>query len=74
MLEPYGARLNQVQGDTLTYHVTGNSDQLRAQLGLAKLQELPAEAPVAPPAADPANPGATQAAAPTPFNGLRFRW
>lgn len=74
VLEPYGARLKQVEGDTLTYQVTGNSDQLRAQLGLAKLQELPAEAPVAQPPVDPANPGATQAAAPKPFNGLRFRW
>ncbi|UVM54710.1 DUF2066 domain-containing protein [Pseudomonas sp. B21-012] len=74
VLEPYGARLKVVQGDTLTYQVTGNSDQLRAQLGLAKLQELPADAPAAPAAVDPANPGATQAAAPQPFNGLRFRW
>ncbi|MCE5985199.1 MULTISPECIES: DUF2066 domain-containing protein [unclassified Pseudomonas] len=74
VLEPYGARLKVVQGDTLTYQVTGNSDQLRAQLGLAKLQELPPEAPAAPAAVDPANPGATQAAAPQPFNGLRFRW
>jgi hypothetical protein len=74
VLEPYGARLKQVEGDTLTYQVTGNSDQLRAQLGLAKLQELPAEAPAAQPPVDPVNPGATQAAAPKPFNGLRFRW
>jgi hypothetical protein len=74
VLEPYGARLNKVDGDTLTYQVTGNSDQLRAQLGLAKLQELPAETPVQPPAVDPANPAATQAAAPKPFTGLRFRW
>ncbi|TDF81088.1 DUF2066 domain-containing protein [Pseudomonas sp. H9] len=77
VLEPYGGRLNQVTGDTLIYQVTGNSDQLRAQLGLAKLQELPAEAPVsqpAQPAADPASPVATQAAVAQPFNGLRFRW
>ncbi|MCP3752233.1 DUF2066 domain-containing protein [Pseudomonas sp. SBB6] len=74
VLEPYGARLKAVQGDTLTYQVTGNSDQLRAQLGLAKLQELPPEAPAAPAAVDPAHPGATQAAAAQAFNGLRFRW
>lgn len=74
VLEPYGARLNKAEGDTLTYQVTGNGDQLRAQLGLARLQELPAEAAVAQPAVDPANPGATQAVAPKPFNGLRFRW
>ncbi|RWU21873.1 DUF2066 domain-containing protein [Pseudomonas alkylphenolica] len=74
VLEPYGARLKQVDGGTLTYQVTGNSDQLRAQLGLAKLQELPAEPAAPAPAVDPAVPGATQAAAPKPFNGLRFRW
>ncbi|PRA66407.1 hypothetical protein CQ065_09790 [Pseudomonas sp. MYb187] len=74
VLEPYGARIKLVEGDTMTYKVTGNSDQLRAQLGLAKLQELPAESPAPAPGTDPANPGATQAVAPKPFNGLRFRW
>lgn len=43
VLEPYGARLQMAEGDTLTYQVSGNREQLRAQLGLAKLQELPAE-------------------------------
>lgn len=74
VLEPYGARLNRVQGDTLTWQLTGNPDQLRAQLGLAKLQELPAEPPAPQPVTDPANPGVTQTAAAKPFNGLRFRW
>ncbi|MDD2046360.1 DUF2066 domain-containing protein [Pseudomonas putida] len=74
VLEPYGAHLKQVEGDTLIYQVTGNSDQLRAQLGLAKLQELPAETPAPQPAVDPASPGATQTVAAQPFNGLRFRW
>ncbi|MFK0090083.1 DUF2066 domain-containing protein [Pseudomonas sp. NPDC090755] len=74
VLEPYGARLNRVQGDTMTWQLTGNPDQLRAQLGLAKLQELPAEPPAPQPVVDPANPGATQTAAAKPFNGLRFRW
>ncbi|MFK8328953.1 DUF2066 domain-containing protein [Pseudomonas sp. BJa5] len=74
VLEPYGARLNRAQGDTLTWQLTGNPDQLRAQLGLAKLQELPAEPPAPQPVVDPANPLATQAAVATPFNGLRFRW
>lgn len=82
VLEPYGPRLREANGDTLVYKVSGNPDQLRAQLGLAKLQELPAEqAPVAPiaPAPTPAPvPGAAdqpaQAATPKPFDGLRFRW
>lgn len=78
VLEPYGARLRQADGDTLVYQVTGNPDQLRAQLGLAKLQELPAEEAPAAPAAAATMPGvATEpapAATPTPFDGLRFRW
>ena len=74
VLEPYGARLNKAVGDTLTYQLTGSGDQIRAQLGLARLQEMPAEAPVAQPAVDPANSGATLSVAPEPFNGLRFRW
>ncbi|MFO3722631.1 DUF2066 domain-containing protein [Pseudomonas sp. HLMP] len=78
VLEPYGPRLRQAEGDTLTYSVTGNREQLRAQLGLAKLQELPADAvPPAPATSEDQaaqQPGAAQAAAPKPFDGLRFRW
>lgn len=73
VLEPYGARITQVDDDTLVYALTGNAEQLRAQLALAKLQELPPEAPVAPAtAATPTD--AAPAAAAQPFNGLRFRW
>ncbi|MFK0312924.1 DUF2066 domain-containing protein [Pseudomonas sp. NPDC090233] len=79
VLEPYGPRLQMADGKTLTYGVTANRDQLRAQLGLAKLQELPAEqvpvapaAPAAVPGATPEQPVATPA--PKPFDGLRFRW
>lgn len=76
VLEPYGPRLKMAEGSTLTYGVTANREQLRAQLGLAKLQEVPVEAaPVAPAAPAPA-PGANpeQPTAPKPFDGLRFRW
>ena len=77
VLEPYGPRLQMAEGTTLTYGVTGNREQLRAQLGLAKLQELPAEqVPVVP--ATPAPAAGEQPApaqpAPKPFDGLRFRW
>ena len=80
VLEPYGSRLQMAEGTTLTYGVTANREQLRAQLGLAKLQEVPVEqAPVV--AATPApaaSAGAGQPAlaqpAPKPFDGLRFRW
>jgi len=80
VLEPYGPRLQMAEGTTLTYGVTGNREQLRAQLGLAKLQELPADqapaVPVTPaPAASTAGEQPAPAArAPTPFDGLRFRW
>ena len=80
MLEPYGPRLQAAEGTTLTYGVTGNREQLRAQLGLAKLQEVPVEqAPAVPampaPAVDAAagQPAPAQPA-PKPFDGLRFRW
>lgn len=82
VLEPYAPRLRQAEGSTLTYSVTGNREQLRAQLGLAKLQELPPEqaatAPVSAPApvqAPDGQPSASaQPPAPKPFDGLRFRW
>lgn len=77
VLEPFGGRVTEVQGDVMTWKATGSSDQLRAQLGLSKLQEVPADAaPVAVPApATPAEPGAAAPApTPAPFTGLRFRW
>lgn len=81
VLEPFAGRVTLVQGDVMTWKATGSSDQLRAQLGLAKLQELPPEAtPVtpaapAPASATPAEAGAAAPApAPAPFTGLRFRW
>ncbi|MFJ4434172.1 DUF2066 domain-containing protein [Pseudomonas sp. NPDC089395] len=80
VLEPYGPRLKMADGKTLTYVVTADREQLRAQLGLVKLQELPAEqAPVTPPAPAPdtTSPTGQPAASPPvakPFDGLRFRW
>lgn len=77
LLEPFGARLKSVDGDTLVYRVTGSPEQLRAQLTLAKLQEVHVDpAPVAP-AATPA-PGTApvaQPAQPTPAPAdLVFHW
>lgn len=81
VLEPYGPRLQLADGTTLTYALTGNADQLRAQLGLAKLRELPPEpaAPVTavtPVAQTTQQPGEAPAPtpAPAPFDGLRFGW
>lgn len=72
ILEPFGAQLLSVQGDRLTYRVNASAEQLRAQLALAKLQEVPAEAePV------DANQLPTDAQAPQVRprgDVLRFRW
>ena len=52
--------------------MTGSAEQLRAQLGLAKLQEVPYQAPVVPVDAQAA-PGAPAPAA-QPAPDLNFRW
>jgi hypothetical protein len=77
LLEPFGARLQSVDGDRILYRVNGSAEQLRSQLSLAKLQEVPAgqaPAPTAPvqPVADGSTPAVAPAPAPTPQ--LRFRW
>ncbi|WP_407311541.1 DUF2066 domain-containing protein [Pseudomonas sp. nanlin1] len=75
LLEPYGPRLSQVDGDKIIYRVTGNAEQLRAQLALGKLRELP-PAPVAPataPVATPGTPTAPEAPAQAAVD-LRFAW
>lgn len=71
LLEPFNARLQRVVGDRIVYRVNGSSEQLRAQLGLAHLQEVPASAPVpVAPAAD----GTAPAPAAAPQAQLSFRW
>ena len=63
LLEPFGGQLVRIDGDRSVYQVNGSAEQLRAQLGLAHLQEIPASegAPV------------TEAGQ-TPAAQLRFRW
>ncbi|MCF5300221.1 DUF2066 domain-containing protein, partial [Pseudomonas syringae] len=76
LLEPFGVRLSSVEGDKVVFEVSGSTDQLRSQLSLAKLQEVPAAeaaATATPPAAPvdatapvaPAN-GAAAVPAPAP--------
>ncbi|CAG8864998.1 DUF2066 domain-containing protein [Pseudomonas fluorescens] len=75
LLEPFGGRVQSVEGDRILYRVNGSVDQLRAQLSLARLQEAPAgqaPAPVAP--VQPATGGSVPAAAPAPTPQLRYRW
>ncbi|WP_454254747.1 DUF2066 domain-containing protein [Pseudomonas sp. Marseille-Q8238] len=69
LLEPFSARLSQVKGDQVTWQVNASAEQLRAQLGLAGLREIPANA--AP--LDAAAPTPDSAPA-MPDNLLRFSW
>ncbi|WP_025805660.1 DUF2066 domain-containing protein [Pseudomonas chlororaphis] len=70
LLEPFGGRLQSVDGDSSVYRVSGSAEQLRAQLSLARLQEVPVGAAPVQPTAE----GATPAPAPAPAAQLRFRW
>ncbi|WP_085716938.1 DUF2066 domain-containing protein [Pseudomonas sp. B28(2017)] len=73
LLEPFGGRVQSVEGDRIVYRVNGSVDQLRAQLSLARLQEAPAgQAPTPAVPVQPAAGGAVPAPAPTPQ--LRYRW
>ena len=81
LLEPFGARLKSVEGDRIMYEVSGSADQIRSQLSLAKLHEVPASdvAPVAPAAQAPVDAtAAVQAPAPmivpAPAAQLYFSW
>ncbi len=69
LLEPFAARLLRAKGDLLVWQVNASAEQLRAQLSLAGLQEVPADAA---PLDASANPQA--APAPAAANLMRFRW
>ncbi|MBS7663347.1 DUF2066 domain-containing protein [Pseudomonas lalucatii] len=67
-LEPLGAQLSRVQGDRVVYRINASAEQLRAQLGLLRLQEVAADSvPV-----DAGQPPAPQVIPRT--ETLRFRW
>ncbi len=76
LLEPFGGRLKSVDGDHVVFDVSGSPDQLRSQLSLAKLQEVPAGE--VPPTPVNAGEAPVAGAAPTiqPVSGpqLHFRW
>lgn len=48
LLEPFGARLLRVESDRLVYQLNASPEQLRAQLALARLREVPADEVAAP--------------------------
>lgn len=69
LLEPFGAQLKRVDGDRIVYLVNGSAEQLRSQLGLAQLQEVPAEQVSA-----VTDAGQAPGLAAAPAAQLRFRW
>ncbi|WP_295470777.1 DUF2066 domain-containing protein [uncultured Pseudomonas sp.] len=72
LLEPFGGKLLLVEGDKASFEVGASAEQLRSQLSLAHLQEVPAsEAAPVNAAATPQAPGAPVPAA---SNTLYFRW
>lgn len=73
LLEPFAARLVRVQGDLLVWQVNASAQQLRAQLGLADLREVPVEAEAQDAGADSQG-GAEPLPSPAPKNLMRFRW
>ncbi|WP_285435502.1 DUF2066 domain-containing protein [Pseudomonas sp. fls2-241-R2A-110] len=77
LLEPFGAHLQSVDGERILYRVNGSVEQLRSQLSLAKLQEVPAgQAPAPATPVQPLAQGSAPVTAPTPapVPQLRFRW
>ncbi|MEB0045340.1 MULTISPECIES: DUF2066 domain-containing protein [unclassified Pseudomonas] len=73
LLEPFGARLVSVDGERIVYRVNGSPEQLKSQLSLAKLQQVPAGELTAPGVSGPvAIDGSSPATAPAAQ--LRFRW
>ncbi len=74
LLDPFGGRLALVEGDRLTFDVGASAEQVRSQLALARLQEVPAGEVQAMPASAPAP--APGAPVPTPTNDpqMYFRW
>lgn len=78
LLEPFNARLQSAVGDRLTYQVKASTEQLRAQLALARMRELPPEPVAAPPVDANATPGQAPITAPVPVappaNVLHYGW
>ncbi|MNF69724.1 hypothetical protein D3C84_516140 [compost metagenome] len=72
LLEPFSVRLQRVEGDRIVYRVNGSTDQLRSQLTLANLREVPASAAPAP--VLPVVASQVPVVAPAPRAQLSFRW
>ena len=74
LLEPFAARLQEIDGQRLVYQVSARPEQLRAQLALGQLQEVSEPLDAAAPVEAPET-GATEAPQVKPrTDQLRFRW
>lgn len=74
LLEPFAARLQEIDGQRLVYQVSASPEQLRAQLALGQLQEVSEPLDAAEPVDNPEG-GATEAPQVKPrTDQLRFRW
>lgn len=77
LLEPFAAQLSKVEADRLTFVLKASPAQLRAQLALARLQEVEMQAEAQPPAAEPGSDQSEPADAPRIVprdDTLKFRW
>ncbi|MBD8491497.1 DUF2066 domain-containing protein [Pseudomonas syringae] len=74
LLDPFGGRLALVEGDRLTFDVGASAEQVRSQLALARLQEVPAGEVQAMPASAPAPAPGAPVPAPTNDPQMYFRW
>ena len=75
-LEPFGGSLLRVESDRLVYRVNASPEQLRAQLSLARLHEVPEDELPLDASQPMVEPGDEAAAPAAPQGGtvLRFRW
>ncbi|AEB59304.1 DUF2066 domain-containing protein [Ectopseudomonas mendocina] len=75
LLEPFAARLQEIDGQRLVYQVSASPEQLRAQLALAQLQEVSEPLDAAEPVPSPQESPADEAPQVKPrTDQLRFRW
>lgn len=80
LLEPFGARLLRVDSDRLVYRLNASPEQLRAQLALVRLQEVPVDEVEAQPVdaqaplEEPGQPATEQPPQTDQGEVLRYRW
>lgn len=74
LLEPFAARLQEIDGQRLVYQVSASPEQLRAQLALGQLQEVTEPLDASEPVENPANAGEQAPQVKPRSDEMRFRW